>query len=77
MSGKKTATLEHVRIYPNSHYVTPAPTLHQAVEEIKRELSERLNWLTQRGHMLEAQRLEQRIRFDIESMTGSWELLWN
>ena len=68
VSGKKTATLEHVRIYPNSHYVTPAPTLHQAVEQIKQELSERLNWLTQRGHMLEAQRLEQRIRFDIESM---------
>ena len=68
VSGKKTATLEHVRIYPNSHYVTPAPTLHQAIEQIKQELSERLNWLTQRGHMLEAQRLEQRIRFDIESM---------
>jgi excinuclease ABC subunit B len=73
LTGKKTAELESVKIYAASHYVTPRPTLKQAIDGIKRELDERLAWLTENGKLLEAQRLEQRTRFDLEMMeaTGS------
>ncbi|NYZ11931.1 excinuclease ABC subunit UvrB [Azospirillum sp. RWY-5-1] len=73
LTGEKLAALEAVRIYPNSHYVTPKPTLNQAIEQIKRELKHRLEELTTTGKLLEAQRLEQRTTFDIEMMaaTGS------
>ena len=62
-----------VSIYPNSHYVTPKPTLHQAVEEIKRDLKLRLEEYRATGKLLEAERLEQRTTFDIEMIaaTGS------
>ncbi len=73
LTGKKTADLETVKIYANSHYVTPRPTLRQAVNEIKKELKERLDWMVANGKLLEAQRLEQRTTFDIEMIeaTGS------
>jgi excinuclease ABC subunit B len=73
LSGKKTADLKGVRIYANSHYVTPRPTLNQAVTQIKEELKERLDWLVANGKLLEAQRLEQRTTFDLEMIqaTGS------
>ncbi|MFL5149688.1 MAG: excinuclease ABC subunit UvrB, partial [Microvirga sp.] len=73
LTGKKTADLPSVRIYANSHYVTPRPTLRQAINRIKEELRERLEWLVANGKLLEAQRLEQRTTFDIEMMetTGS------
>src|SRR5579863_8285046 len=73
LTGRKTADLPRVRIYANSHYVTPRPTLIQAVSAIKRELKQRLDWLTGAGKLLEAQRLEQRTTFDIEMIeaTGS------
>ncbi|WP_309090796.1 excinuclease ABC subunit UvrB [Phenylobacterium sp.] len=73
LTGKKTAELEGVKIYANSHYVTPRPTLRQAINQIKVELKERLEWLTANGKLLEAQRLEQRTTFDIEMIeaTGS------
>jgi excinuclease ABC subunit B len=73
LTGKKTADLPSVRIYANSHYVTPRPTLIQAVNGIRRELRERLDWLVANGKLLEAQRLEQRTLFDLEMMesTGS------
>jgi excinuclease ABC subunit B len=73
LTGKKTADLEAVGVYAASHYVTPRPTLRQAVDGIKRELVEQLAWLTENGKLLEAQRLEQRTRFDLEMMdaTGS------
>ncbi|WP_428630347.1 excinuclease ABC subunit UvrB [Sphingopyxis sp.] len=73
LTGKKIATLNHVRIYANSHYVTPGPTLKQASEAIKHELSERLKELEIEGRLLEAQRLEQRTNFDLEMIaaTGS------
>ncbi|MDP3746462.1 MAG: excinuclease ABC subunit UvrB, partial [Phenylobacterium sp.] len=73
LTGKKTADLEGIKIYANSHHVTPRPTLNQAVIAIKAELKERLDWLVANGKLLEAQRLEQRTNFDIEMIqaTGS------
>jgi excinuclease ABC subunit B len=73
LTGKKTADLPSVKIYANSHYVTPRPTLKQAIDHIKIELDERLKWMTDAGKLLEAQRLEQRTKFDLEMMeaTGS------
>jgi len=73
LTGRKTAELETVKIYANSHYVTPRPTLRQAVNQIKVELKQRLDWMVANGKLLEAQRLEQRTTFDIEMIeaTGS------
>ncbi len=73
LTGQKTDTLEKVRIYANSHYVTPRPTLQQAVKGIKAELKIRLDQLVGEGKLLEAQRLEQRTTFDLEMIeaTGS------
>ena len=73
LTGEKIAALKQVRIYANSHYVTPKPTLLQAIKEIKVELKERLEEFNAAGKLLEAQRLEQRTTFDIEMMeaTGS------
>jgi excinuclease ABC subunit B len=73
LTGEKMAAMNEIRVYANSHYVTPKPTLLQAIEEIKRELRIRLEELHGGGKLLEAQRLEQRTTFDIEMMhaTGS------
>jgi len=73
LTGKKTADLKGVKIYANSHYVTPRPTLNQAIGRIKEELKERLDWMVAEGKLLEAQRLEQRTTFDMEMIqaTGS------
>jgi excinuclease ABC subunit B len=73
LTGKKTASLDSVRVFANSHYVTPGPTLKQAMEAIRHELAERLKELTAEGRLLEAQRLEQRTNFDLEMIaaTGS------
>jgi excinuclease ABC subunit B len=73
LTGEKAAQLDEVKIYPNSHYVTPKPTLLQAIEEIKRDLKLRVAEFNQLGKLLEAQRLEQRTTFDVEMMmaTGS------
>lgn len=73
LTGKKVASLDYVRIYANSHYVTPGPTLKQAMEAIRHELTERLKELHAEGKLLEAQRLEQRTNFDLEMIaaTGS------
>ncbi len=73
LTGEVTAEMERVSIYANSHYVTPRPTLQQAVKEIKVELKQQLEKLHAEGKLLEAQRLEQRTTFDIEMMetTGS------
>jgi len=73
LTGQKTADLKSVKIYANSHYVTPKPTLAQAVKSIKEELKFRLDELEKAGRLLEAQRLEQRTRFDLEMLeaTGS------
>ncbi|WP_420138106.1 excinuclease ABC subunit UvrB [Sphingomonas sp.] len=73
LTGKTSAALKEVRVYANSHYVTPGPTLKQATEAIKFELAERLKELQIEGKLLEAQRLEQRTHFDLEMIaaTGS------
>src|ERR687883_228871 len=73
LTGRKTDELKFVKVYANSHYVTPRPTLIQAMAGIKLELRERLAQLTAAGRLLEAQRLEQRTLFDLEMMeaTGS------
>ncbi|MER8642745.1 excinuclease ABC subunit UvrB [Mesorhizobium sp. M1252] len=73
LTGQKTGELKSVKIYANSHYVTPRPTLNQAIKSIKEELKHRLVELERAGRLLEAQRLEQRCRFDLEMLeaTGS------
>jgi excinuclease ABC subunit B len=73
LTGQKTDELALVKLYANSHYVTPKPTLQQAIKSIKEELKQRLNELYDAGKLLEAQRLEQRTVFDMEMMeaTGS------
>jgi len=73
LTGQKTADLNAVKVYANSHYVTPKPTLDQAVKGIKEDLRLRLAEFNAAGRILEAQRLEQRTLFDIEMMmaTGS------
>jgi excinuclease ABC subunit B len=73
LTGQKTDELEFVKIYANSHYVTPRPTLLQAIAGIKQELRGRLGELNTAGRLLEAQRLEQRTLYDLEMMeaTGS------
>src|SRR3982750_221476 len=73
LTGHKQDDLEFIKIYANSHYVTPRPTLIQAMAGIKLELRERLDQLNKGGRLLEAQRLEQRVLFDLEMMeaTGS------
>ncbi len=73
LTGQNSDELEFVKIYANSHYVTPRPTLIQAMAAIKQELRWRLEQLNAQGRLLEAQRLEQRCMFDLEMMeaTGS------
>lgn len=68
LTGEKTATLSHIMVYPNSHYVTPRPTLIQAIPKIKAELKETLKRFIAEGKLLEAQRLEERTTFDIEML---------
>ncbi len=68
LTGEKTMALDQVRIYPNSHYVTPRPTLQQAIKSIKIDLKKRLAELRAQNKLLEAQRLEQRTVFDLEMM---------
>jgi excinuclease ABC subunit B len=73
LTGDKTAALDTITVYANSHYITPRPTLTQAITDIKKELKIRLDELTHEGKLLEVERLNQRTTFDIEMMetTGS------
>ena len=71
LTGEKTDKFERIRIYANSHYVTPRPTMQQAVIEIKKELRVRLDQLVGDGKLLEAQRLEQRTNFDLEMLEAT------
>ncbi|HEV7251793.1 MAG TPA: excinuclease ABC subunit UvrB [Mesorhizobium sp.] len=79
LTGHKTGALKSVKIYANSHYVTPRPTLNQAIKSIREELKQRLDELNRAGRLLEAQRLEQRTRFDLEMLeaTGSCQSIEN
>jgi len=71
LTGARTDTFERVRIYANSHYVTPRPTMQQAVIGIKKELRMRLDQLVSESKLLEAQRLEQRTNFDLEMLEAT------
>ncbi len=71
LTGEKTDIFEHVRVYANSHYVTPKPTMQQAIICIKKELRTRLDQLVNEGKLLEAQRLEQRTNFDLEMLEAT------
>jgi excinuclease ABC subunit B len=73
LTGVKTDEFSLVKVYANSHYVTPKPTLKQAIRGIKEEMKQRLVELHGAGRLLEAQRLEQRTLFDLEMIeaTGS------
>jgi len=71
LTGEKTNSFEQIRIYANSHYVTPKPTMQQALISIKTELRQRLDQLVNEGKLLEAQRLEQRTNFDLEMLEAT------
>ena len=71
LTGERTGDLEKVRVYANSHYVTPRPTMQQAIKNIKVELKQRLKQLEEEGKLLEAQRLEQRCNFDLEMLEAT------
>jgi excinuclease ABC subunit B len=71
LTGHKTDSFDKVRLYANSHYVTPRPTMQQAIKGIKEELRQRLDQLVGEGKLLEAQRLEQRTNFDLEMLEAT------
>jgi excinuclease ABC subunit B len=71
LTGRKTDTFDKIRIYANSHYVTPRPTMQQAIKGIKEELFQTLKRMNADGKLLEAQRLEQRCNFDLEMLEAT------
>jgi excinuclease ABC subunit B len=73
LTGKKAAELEEITIYPNSHYVTPRPSLNEAIKKIKIDLQNRIHEFESEKKLLEAQRIRERVSFDLEMMesTGS------
>ncbi len=68
LTGEKFGDLDGVRIYANSHYITPGPTMQQAIQNIKRDLKTQLAFFESQNKLLEYQRLQQRTQFDIEMM---------
>lgn len=71
LTGEKFVTMDAVRVYANTHYITPGPTIAQAITQIKAELKERLEQFHAQGKLLEAQRLEQRATFDLEMLSAT------
>ena len=71
LTGEKFDKLDGVRIYANSHYITPGPTMQQAVKQIKEDLKHQVKLFESQGKLLEAQRLEQRTQFDVEMMEAT------
>ncbi|MQY42603.1 excinuclease ABC subunit UvrB [Epibacterium sp. SM1969] len=71
LTGERTGTFDQIRVYANSHYVTPKPTLNQAIVSIKNELRKQLDLMNNEGKLLEAQRLEQRTQFDLEMLEAT------
>ena len=71
LTGSKTDSFDKIRIYANSHYVTPRPTMQQAIKGIKSELFRTLKTMNESGKLLEAQRLEQRCNFDLEMLEAT------
>jgi excinuclease ABC subunit B len=68
LTGERSAGLTDITVFPSSHYVTPRPTITGAIKGIKEELRQRLDWFQANGKLLEAQRLEERTRFDLEML---------
>ena len=68
LTGKKAAMREQIKVYANSHYVTPRPTIKQAIRSIRKEMHTHVKWLEDNNKLLEAQRLQQRTEFDLEMM---------
>ena len=68
LTGERTCGLQDITVFPSSHYVTPRPTITGAIKGIKDELRQRLDWFNANGKLLEAQRLEERTRFDLEML---------
>ncbi|MEM7680006.1 MAG: excinuclease ABC subunit UvrB [Pseudomonadota bacterium] len=71
LTGEKFEGLEGVRIFANSHYITPGPTMKQAIKQIKNDLKIQLEYFETNGKLLEAQRLDQRTQFDIEMLEAT------
>ena len=71
LTGEKLSKLNSIKIYANSHYVTPRPTLNDAIKSIKEELKHHLDFLYKNNKLVEAQRLEQRTNFDLEMMLAA------
>ncbi len=71
LTGEKVESLTAVKLYANSHYVTPGPSMDQAIKTIKAELGQRLKEYQAQGKVLEAARLEQRTKFDLEMLTAT------
>jgi excinuclease ABC subunit B len=69
LTGRIRQRIPRFTIYPGSHYVTPRETVLRAIETIKAELRERLDFYIKEGKLVEAQRLEQRTRFDLEMLS--------
>ena len=71
LTGQKNAELDYITIFPNSHYVTPRPTLLQAIPQIKAEMKAQVEKFHSEGKLLEAQRIEERTTFDLEMMEST------
>ena len=71
LTGEKFSDLDGVRIFANSHYITPGPTMQQAIKQIKVDLKDRLNWFETNNKLLEVQRLDQRTQFDLEMLQAT------
>ena len=71
LTGKKTASLRQITVYPANHYVTPRPAVSQAIVGIRQELAEQIQAFTKDNKLLEAQRIEQRTHFDLEMLEAT------
>lgn len=71
LTGQKFASLETINVFPNSHYVTPGPTIQQAVQQMQKDLVVRIAEFEAAGKLIEAQRIRERTTFDIEMLTAT------
>ena len=71
LTGEKFEKLDGVRVFANSHYITPGPTMQQAIKQIKVDLKDRLKYYEAENKLLEAQRLQQRTEFDLEMLSAT------
>ena len=71
LTGEKFQDMEGVRIFANSHHVTPGPTIAQAINQIKQDMKDQVAWFESQGKLLEAQRIGQRVQFDLEMLQAT------